>query len=517
MNNTLKIMAIILSIGGALFVLFGSFIIDIVAEAGSVFIWFGILLIYVAYRQKYKLVITDSLRSKIINNTVRTFALEENPEYVKVAQIRVSNRITDKKSFWKKSVSSMLFTTNKRLIIVQSKIIGTKTLVFLPHEILQCSVTNLGGSSAIVVKTMRKMIAVNAEFEEIAKDIENEILKLTKPQSAATDINQSAQIKEYIKNNFRPTLEIRYGNSVERYSAGDFISNYESVSREGVLMLDSPNTFVAVDVETTGLSPRSDEIIQIGAIKYENGVECDRFMSYVKPTVSISPQASKVNNIYDDTVADAPDIKTVLKEFINFVGDNTLIAHNAPFDMKFLQTSLNRCGMDTLKNVVFDTLDAAKFFLTLDNYKLETISKHYGMDVTHHEAVSDCSVCARLYLDFLDNITPEFDEPTDDLFFCALDDIGYFCCEKGWSTNYGKYYKKDIREEIAQVCEERRGRCYKSKAKSAKYVIILCNLYQTKDRVQKWRNMGYKVVSLDTALKYLGIYEKVEKMTIIEK
>lgn len=490
MNKSLKIVAITQYIGGAFFVLCGLFLAIATLITGFVVASFGVLLIYIAHNNRYKLIITDSLKDKIINKIVKTFETEENSEYVKTAKIWVSKKITDKKSFWKKSVSSMLFITDRRMIIVQPKIIGAKTLEFWPCDILQCTITSLGGSPSVVAKTPKKIIAVNAEFDEIAKDIENEILKLTKPQPAAVDINQSAQIKEYIKNNFRPTLEIRYGNSVERYTAGDFIANYESVSREGVLMLDSPNTFVAVDVETTGLNPRSDEIIQIGAIKYENGVECDRFMSYVKPTVPISPKASKVNNICDDTVADAPDISTALKGFIDFVGDNILIAHNAPFDMKFLQTSLNRCGMDTLNNIVFDTLDAAKFFLTLDNYKLETISKHYGMDVTPHEAVSDCSVCARLYLDFLDNITPKYDDITDEIYHCFL--VGH------------SDEKEAVREEIDNICKSNGGRCYKTKAKSAKYAIIVSKCYEVSYTVGGYRNDGYKVTNLENAMGYMN-------------
>lgn len=343
--------------------------------------------------------------------------------------------------------------------------------------------------------------------------------------------NPSIKVNSVKQNDFKKASKenpnIKLNNAGQRLQSNkdiickkEVVTKYNSLFIERIFSIDTPDTFVAIDLETTGLNPQIDEIIQVGAIKYENGVEVDRFTSYVKATIPISPQASKVNKIYDYMLEDAPDIKYVLKLFVDFISGYNLIAHNASFDMKFLQTSLKYCEMEILSNNVMDTLELARKFLSLSNYKLTTIGKYYGMKANMHEALGDCSVCAKIYLDFLEhnkeeleNRKPVFDEPTDDLYFCALDDAWYSCCEIGWYVDYGKFHKVDIRPEIEKVCAAHNGRCYKSKAKSAKYIIILCNPMQTKDRVKKWHNMGYKVVSLDIALKYFGIYEQTQKIT----
>ena len=159
---------------------------------------------------------------------------------------------------------------------------------------------------------------------------------------------------------------------------------------------DYPNSFIVIDLETTGLDPTQDEILQIGAIKYCNGTESERYMSYCKPTRPIPAAVSRVNHIYDNTVSDAPDVRSVLTEFVKFIGDYTLVAHNAPFDIKFVQTFLYANNMELLKNEVVDTLPLSRMFLRLDNYKLETIKEYYNINQQSHEALSDCYACAKV-------------------------------------------------------------------------------------------------------------------------
>lgn len=265
---------------------------------------------------------------------------------------------------------------------------------------------------------------------------------------------------------------------------------YNQITPDYICKLTEPNTFVAFDLETTGLNQSCDEIIQIGAIKYENGIEIERFMSYVKPTISIPPQASRVNNIYDATVSDAPDIVPVLKKFIEFIGDYTLIAHNASFDMKFLQTHLSYNNLGTVENNVIDTLEIARRYLTLPNYKLPTIKEYYNIDVTMHEAVADCLVCSTLYLDYLDYIMPKYDEITDDIFKCFL--VGY------------PDEIENMHCDLDKVCRLVGGRCYKTKAKSASYAIIISKSYQVSPTVKRYRDDGYKVANVEEALEYMS-------------
>lgn len=268
------------------------------------------------------------------------------------------------------------------------------------------------------------------------------------------------------------------------------VTNYNKLDSYEVLRLDNPKRFIAIDIETTGLNAELDEIIQIGAIKYDNGKELGRFSTYVRPTFPIPANASNVNHIYDNMVVDAPNIKSVLPQFLDFIEDYLLIAHNSDFDLKFIQTHLRYNNMPLIENNVIDTLEVARNFLFLDNYRLSTIRDYYKLDLTMHEATADCFVCAALYMDYLYQILPVFDEITDDIYFCSL---------VGHPTDKEEYYEK-----INFVCQKHGGKCYKSKAKSAKYIIIVSWTSQNKGTVEEYRNDGYKVTNIENASKYFA-------------
>lgn len=253
-----------------------------------------------------------------------------------------------------------------------------------------------------------------------------------------------------------------------------------------------PYSFVAFDLETTGFSPDKDEIIQIGAIKYDNGTETSRFVSYCKPTCSIPVQAARIHHIYNSTVADAPSIQELLPQFVEFIGDYTLIAHNAPFDMKFIQTFLYDNKMAVIVNEVIDTLTISRNYLDLPNHKLPTIKDHYHLNLPSHEALSDCIVCSTLYLDYLDYINPKYDDVTDDICKCFIDDVG-------------ERIPVEMRKILEKACITKKGRCYKSPAKSAKYAIIANDLNNNGHRVTHWHNKGYKVATIEQLTKYLEL------------
>lgn len=159
------------------------------------------------------------------------------------------------------------------------------------------------------------------------------------------------------------------------------------------------DTFVVFDLETTGLNPQRCEIIEIGAIKYINGQESEKFQTYIKPDMPIPENVSKINNIYDKTVENAPKIKEVIPKFLEFISGFTLVAHNASFDMSFIQTQIRRFSENIIQNSVVDTLQLArKTFPFLKNHKLTTIKDYLKMNVDSHNALDDCSVTAKLYL-----------------------------------------------------------------------------------------------------------------------
>ena len=103
-------------------------------------------------------------------------------------------------------------------------------------------------------------------------------------------------------------------------------------------------TYVVFDLETTGFSSIKDKIIEIGAVKVENGVITDKFSTFVNPKVPIPFEITNLTGITDDMVMEAPDIETILPQFLEFVGDAVLVAHNASFDVSFIEQNCQISG-----------------------------------------------------------------------------------------------------------------------------------------------------------------------------
>lgn len=152
--------------------------------------------------------------------------------------------------------------------------------------------------------------------------------------------------------------------------------------------------YTVLDLETTGLNASESEIIEIGAIKYRDGAEVSRFHSYVKPTAPIPPESTAINHITNAMVSNAPAFDEVFRDFMRFIDKDVLIAHNAVFDIGFLQT---RSQMQ-LSNEVIDTLSLARSWIKgLLNYKLETLKQFMGVSAISHTALGDCEVTGKVY------------------------------------------------------------------------------------------------------------------------
>ena len=165
-------------------------------------------------------------------------------------------------------------------------------------------------------------------------------------------------------------------------------------------MSNKEEIFVAIDVETTGLSPFNNELIEISAIKYQKNKKIDTFSTLIKPKVKIPYYITKITGITNEMVQNAPEIEEVMPELIGFIGEHELVAHNANFDYKFIQ---NYSGNSFSKNKVIDTVDIGrKLYPELPNHKLGTIAKHIGItEDGFHRAEFDCECCAQIYIEYL--------------------------------------------------------------------------------------------------------------------
>ncbi|GGM21697.1 DNA polymerase III PolC-type [Paraliobacillus quinghaiensis] len=157
-------------------------------------------------------------------------------------------------------------------------------------------------------------------------------------------------------------------------------------------------TYVVFDVETTGLSAVYDTIIELAAVKIKDGDIVDRFESFANPHHPLSQTTTDLTGITDDMVKDAPEIDTVLADFNEWCGQDILVAHNASFDMGFLNQGYEKAGIEESVNPVIDTLELARFLLpSLKNHRLNTLCKKFDIELTqHHRAIYDAEATGYL-------------------------------------------------------------------------------------------------------------------------
>ena len=156
--------------------------------------------------------------------------------------------------------------------------------------------------------------------------------------------------------------------------------------------------YVCVDIETTGIRPKWDRIIEIGAVKVRDGKEVDRFSQLIYPGIHIPPRITELTGITDEMLEGKPAIHQVLPRFMEFAGDDFLLGHNIRFDYSFLkQNAINlnlkfeKKGMDTLKI-------ARKVLPQLESRALDYLCNFYHIkDENHHRALNDASVTSQLY------------------------------------------------------------------------------------------------------------------------
>ncbi len=196
---------------------------------------------------------------------------------------------------------------------------------------------------------------------------------------------------DYKKKGEELDFKIIYG--VEAYLVDDtkkIVTNPQKQSLD--------ESFIVFDLETTGFSAESDQIIEIGAVKIENGVIVDRFSTFVNPQVPISFKIEKLTGINDAMVIDAPTTDVILPKFLEFCKDSILVAHNAEFDTSFIKNKAGKMGIK-VPNTIVDTLALSRFLLpNLHNFKLDTLSKHFNVVLdNHHRAVDDAEATAQIF------------------------------------------------------------------------------------------------------------------------
>ena len=197
-----------------------------------------------------------------------------------------------------------------------------------------------------------------------------------------------------------PDFKLIYG--CEAYFVDDMIPVVYGKGASGPLS----GSFVVFDTETTGLNTQMDKLIEISAVRVENGKITEAFDTFVDPAMPIPAKVVELTGINDGMVAGAPDPDTALKQFLEFAGNRVLVAHNAHgFDIPILQAAARRAGVE-FRNPYIDSLPMAQaLYPGLGNYKLDTVNKYLELPkFNHHRAGDDAAALAAIFCKMLEDL-----------------------------------------------------------------------------------------------------------------
>ena len=163
---------------------------------------------------------------------------------------------------------------------------------------------------------------------------------------------------------------------------------------------------IVLDTETTGLNPLTgDRVVEIGGVELFNHIPTGRnFHKYINPDRRMTDEAFQVHGLSDEFLADKPRFADVADEMLEFFGDAILIAHNAPFDLQFLNFELEKSKRRSLGNQIIDTVMLARDKHPGARVSLDALCKHYGIDNSRralHGALLDSEILADVYLELI--------------------------------------------------------------------------------------------------------------------
>ncbi len=184
---------------------------------------------------------------------------------------------------------------------------------------------------------------------------------------------------------------------------GYMVNDVEPIYRgnlDGDLLKTS---YVVLDLETSGLDPARSEIVEIGAVKIENGKVVDEFQSLVKPKMGMSEISERITGITDEMLKDQPPIEEVLPKFLEFLGDSVIIAHNASFDYRFIRYWVKKITGEDFEKPFIDTLSLSRALLTMSSYSLDKVASKLKLEkFQHHRAMDDARITAKIFLRFME-------------------------------------------------------------------------------------------------------------------
>ena len=187
-------------------------------------------------------------------------------------------------------------------------------------------------------------------------------------------------------------IKVLYG--CEGYLVDDIKSQNIVLGTQDMKLED---TFVAFDLETTGLNPNTDTITEIGAVVFQNGKEVDRFHSFVDPRRKLDPENIALTGITDEMLVGAPYIEDILPKFLDFIGGRVVVAHNAKFDTSFIKMACENCGLPYELTSVDTVALAQQLMPPMPRYKLDVVARALKLpNFNHHRASDDANICGQI-------------------------------------------------------------------------------------------------------------------------
>jgi len=317
---------------------------------------------------------------------------------------------------------------------------------------------------------------------------------------------------------------------ISKLSSAQMVSHNAPVKRElkGNSIIQIIEDYVSIDIETTGLDPSYDEIIEIGAVKCHDGIVCDKFQSLVKPQNEIDEYISELTGITNDMLSTAPPIISVLPKFLEFISDNILLGHNVNFDINFLYDNCTNLALPPISNDFIDTMRVSrKLFKDFANHKLATLINNFCIDCSNaHRAIADCTATMQCYEYMKKHIA---DNHIDISLLCAYSHHQIKACEISATTSsfdkdsplFGKLcvftgaLEKMLRKDAMQLVVNSGGQCGDNVTSKTNYLILGNNDYcktikdgkstkQKKAEVYKLKGFDIEIISENVFYDMIG-------------
>ncbi len=288
----------------------------------------------------------------------------------------------------------------KELVILVSDIMPSSSLIQRKDE---------AEEKRIELHLHTKMSAMDATVD--AAEAVKQAAKWGHPAIAITDHGVVHSFPEVAGVAKKAGIKVIYG--LEGYLVDDGVPIVVGASDEILEGL----TYVVLDIETTGFNPQKEDLLEIGAVKYLNGVKVEEFSTLIRPGKAISEEIQKLTGITPEMVEDAPLPEDVLGRFKEFCGDAVLVAHNARFDIGFITAKYFQFFGEKPDPVYLDTLGLSRsVWPNFKSYRLNNVAKELGIKLqNHHRATDDAQCAADILLKAFDKLSERKMERLADL------------------------------------------------------------------------------------------------------